>query len=64
MPRSYSSKTELKSLAMKYAKSRRMDDTTIGEFLLEVDRIKSTKNLSDGEIIILASRKVATSFNF
>ncbi|HEY9206910.1 MAG TPA: hypothetical protein VIO58_13440 [Candidatus Methanoperedens sp.] len=57
MPKKYSSKSELKSLAMKFAE-KNMENENFGRFLLEVDRLKSYGTLSDGEILIKAFRKV------
>jgi len=56
MPKRYSSKTELKSIAMKYALKHKMSTQSIDSLLIEVDRLKSSKNLSDGEIIVTAFR--------
>ena len=58
MPKKYSSKTELKSLAMKFAEKNNMEYEAIGRFLVEVDRLKSCGTLSDGEILIKAFRKL------
>ena len=57
MPKKYSSKSELKSFAMKFAE-KNMENEGFGKFLLEVDRLKSCGTLSDGEILIKAFRKV------
>lgn len=54
MPKSYSSRTELKSLALKFAEKNRLDDETTGKFLLEVDRLKSRGTMSDIEILMAA----------
>jgi hypothetical protein len=54
----YSSRKELKSLAMKFAEKHNMDYESIGQFLLEVDRLKSAGKLSDGEIITLAYQRL------
>jgi hypothetical protein len=58
MPKRYSSKKELKSLAMKYAEKRKLSYNEIERLLLEVDRLKSSGNLSDGEVLNLAFRKM------
>lgn len=57
MPKRYSSKKELKNLAIKFAKQK-MDDDLLGVFLLEVDRLKSAGNMPDAEILIKALEKV------
>jgi len=63
MPKRYSSKRELKSLAMKYAERRKLSWNEIERLLIEVDRIKSSGNLSDGEVLNLALKKMnARSF--
>ncbi|CAG0986254.1 hypothetical protein METP2_02294 [Methanosarcinales archaeon] len=50
----YSSKIELKTLSMVFAKKNNFDTEKIERFLLEVDKLKSTGNLPDNEIIIKA----------
>lgn len=57
MPKRYSSKIELKSIAMKFAKSNMMSIETIESLLIEVDRLKSSGNLSDGEVLSQAIKK-------
>ncbi len=54
MPKKYSSRKELKILAMRFAKKNRMEREDSGRFLLKVDRLKSNGNLSDCEILIKA----------
>ena len=61
MPRRYSSKKELKSLAMKYAEKRKLSLNEIEHLLVEVDRLKSSGNLSDGEVLNMAFRRIKTS---
>jgi len=58
MPKRYSSKKELKITAMKFAKMKKLDYEIIEKFLIEVDRIKSEGKLSDGEILVKASRNI------
>jgi hypothetical protein len=58
MPKHYSSKKELKSLALKYAEKRKLSWNEIERLLIEVDRLKSSGNFSDGEILNLAFRKM------
>jgi hypothetical protein len=60
MPKRYSSKTELKSLAMKFAEMNRLDSELISRFLLQVDRLKSIETKSDMQIIIAAYKFVQT----
>jgi hypothetical protein len=57
MPKQYSSKIELKSIAMKFAKKNKMSNDDILSLLIEVDRLKSSGRLSDGEILVIVFRK-------
>lgn len=57
-PKRYSSKSELKSLALKFAEMNKLHPELICEFLLEVDRLKSAGNQSDMEILILSYKKI------
>lgn len=57
MPKKYSSRIELKSLAIRFAKKNKLDCGATERFLVEVDRLKSTGNLSDSNILIKAFRK-------
>ena len=54
----YSSKRELKILAAKYAEKHKMNWNEIEYLLLKVDRLKSSGNLSDVEILNTAFRKI------
>lgn len=58
MPKKYSSRKELKVLAMRFAENNKLDNHDAERLLLEVDRIKSKGNLSDREILGEAFRKV------
>ena len=49
-PRKYSSRKELKSLAVRFAKKYQMDYGTFERFLVEINRLKSSGNLSDQDI--------------
>jgi len=65
VPKRYSSKKELKSLAVKFAEMNRLGSEAMGDFLLEVDRLKSGGRMTDVEILMEASRsfiKVGHSF--
>ncbi|MBN1323507.1 MAG: hypothetical protein JW986_05835 [Methanotrichaceae archaeon] len=57
-PKRYSSRKELKGIAMKYACRRRLTEEETGTFLLEVDRLKSVGRFTDIEIIMEASRRI------
>lgn len=50
----YSSRKELKSLAIRFAEKNNMDHKVIGRFLLEVERLKSNGVLTDNDILISA----------
>lgn len=56
MPKKYSSKKDLKSIALRFSEKNKMDCESIGRFLLEIDRLKSSGNLSDGQILATAYR--------
>jgi hypothetical protein len=57
-PKKYSSKKELKSLAIRFAEQRKMQLDIIGKFLLEVDRLKSSGRFSDYDILMTAFDRV------
>ncbi|HQF16596.1 MAG TPA: hypothetical protein PLI05_05960 [Methanotrichaceae archaeon] len=57
VPKRYSSKKELKTLAMKFAE-KRLDIDLQGIFLLEVDRLKSESNMPDAELLMTALKEV------
>ena len=57
MSKRYSSKIELKGIAMRFAEKNKMSNETIGSLLIEVDRMKSFGNLSDGEILKTAIKR-------
>lgn len=56
-PKKYSSRKELKSLAMRFAEKNELDIKVLGNFLVEIERLKSSGNLPDSEILIRAYRK-------
>jgi hypothetical protein len=58
LPKRYSSKTELKSLAMKFGEKNKMSYEAIESLLIEVDRLKSSGNLTDGHILVTAFQNV------
>jgi len=57
-PKKYSSKKELKVLAVRFAKKRKMDYASIERFLIEIDRIKSCGRLPDSEVLLQALEKL------
>jgi hypothetical protein len=58
MPKRYSSRKVLKTLTLKIAEKQKMDEKEIEKLLLEVDRLKSSGNLSDGQILVTALKNV------
>jgi hypothetical protein len=60
LPKKYSSKKELKCIAMRLAELEKLDYQDTEKLLLEVDRLKSTGKLSDGEILARASKDLGT----
>lgn len=51
MPRKYSSRIELKILAMRFARTN-LKDEIIGKFMVEVDRLKAKGDQSDHHILL------------
>jgi hypothetical protein len=58
IPKRYSSKKELKSLAMKYGTKMGWDNEFLQVFLLEVDRLKSSGKMTDAKILVTASENM------
>lgn len=58
MTKKYSSRIELKSLASKFAEKKNLVSDAAEELLLEVDRLKSSGNLSDCDILVAAFQKI------
>jgi hypothetical protein len=54
LPKRYSSRIELKCIAMKFAEGKKIDIDDTDRFLLEVDRLKSKGDMSDAEILFRA----------
>lgn len=54
LPKRFSSKKELKTIALKFANIKGINDELQGTFLLEVDRLKSAENLADMDILLRA----------
>jgi hypothetical protein len=63
IPKRYSSKAELKSIALKFAEKKQLDSMALGKFLLEVDRLKSSGNLCDAHILIKAINAIEPDEN-
>jgi hypothetical protein len=60
-PKKYSSKKELKIIAITFAENNKLYSEKIGRFLLEVDRLKSCGKFSDDQILVYAYQKVLSS---
>lgn len=58
MPKKYSSRKELKCLAMRFAQKNELESEAVGKFLLEVDRLKSGGYLSDYDILVKAFERL------
>jgi len=56
LPKRFSSRVQLKGIAMRFAEMNKMEDSRVGRFLLEVDRLKSRGNYSDIDILIEAHK--------
>jgi hypothetical protein len=61
IPKKYSSKVELKRIAMRFAENKKLNNEAIESLLLAVDRLKSKGRYSDGEILVTAFRNVVKS---
>ena len=57
-PKIYSSKKELKSLAIRFMEKNNFDAENIERYLIEVDRLKSSGNMSDRDILITAIQRL------
>ena len=58
LPKRFSSRVQLKGIAMRFAEMNKMEETLLGSFLLEVDRLKSAGNISDIDILIEAHNTI------
>jgi len=58
MSKKYSSKIELKSIAMRFALKNNIKSDAIEKFLVQVDKLKSSGNLSDSQIIFKAFENI------
>ncbi|PWB50753.1 MAG: hypothetical protein C3F06_11855 [Candidatus Methanoperedenaceae archaeon] len=61
MYRKYSSRKELKTIAIRYAEKKKIGENDIERYLMEVDRMKSNGNSSDCEILINAYMRLQSS---
>ena len=58
LPKRYSSKKELKAIAIHLAKMEKLEYGYTEKLLIEVDRLKSNGNLTDGEILNKAFKEL------
>lgn len=58
LPKKYSSKIELKAIAMRFGEINQLNYNDIERLLIEVDRLKSKGKLSDMEILLKALRSL------
>jgi hypothetical protein len=58
LPKSFSTRIQLKGIAMRFAEMNKMEDESVGLFLLEVDRLKSQGNICDIDILISAHKTI------
>ncbi len=58
LPKSFSTRIQLKGIAMRFAEMNKMEDESVGLFLLEVDRLKSQGNICDIDILISAHKAI------
>ncbi|MDD4652778.1 MAG: hypothetical protein PHQ34_11165, partial [Methanothrix sp.] len=58
LPKSFSTRIQLKGIAMRFAEMNKMEEASVGPFLLEVDRLKSLGNISDIDILISAHKTI------
>ena len=58
LPKSFSTRVQLKSIAMRFAEMNKMEDESVCLFLLEVDRLKSWGNICDIDILFAAHKTV------
>ena len=58
LPKRFSTRIQLKGIAMRFAEMNKMENEIVGLFLLEVDRLKSRGNVSDIDILITAHKTI------
>jgi hypothetical protein len=58
LPKSFSTRIQLKSIAMRFAEMNKMEEELVSLFMLEVDRLKTSGKLCDIDILISAYKKV------
>lgn len=60
-PKKYSSRKELKILAVTFAENNKLHSNQIEKFLMEVDRLKSHGKFSDDQILVYSYKYVLSS---
>jgi hypothetical protein len=60
-PKKFSSRKELKIIAIEFAENNKLYSEQIGRFLLEVDRLKSHGKYSDDQILVYAYQNVLSA---
>lgn len=58
MYKKYSSRKELKIIALRFAEKKMLESIDCERFLIEVDRLKSSGNLSDCDILVQAYQRM------
>ena len=58
LPKRFSTRVQLKGIAMRFAEIKEIEDEALCSFLLEVDRLKSGGNICDIDILIRAYKKI------
>jgi hypothetical protein len=58
LPKSFSTRIQLKGIAMRFAEMNKMEEESVGLFLLEVDRLNSQGNICDIDILISAHKAI------
>jgi len=58
LPKSFSTRVQLKSIAMRFAEMKKMEDEFVCLFLLEVDRLKSRGYICDIDILISVHKTI------
>ena len=60
LPKKYSSKKELKSMAMAFAEEKKLSNSSTQKFLLFVDRLKRGGDFSDYNILMEAYKQISS----
>ena len=60
LPKKYSSKKELKGMAMAFAEEKKLSNSSTQKFLLLVDRLKRGSDFSDYTILMEAYKQISS----